>query len=206
MRDTGIGIAPEKQASIFDPFSQADGSTTRKYGGTGLGLTISKRLVKMMGGEIWTESKPGRGSTFHFTARVGVNPERPEAPSPFSDVLKGVKVLVVDDNATNRRILSTMLARWKMRVSVAASGAAAMKLIVEGCEMGEAFPLVLTDLHMPEMDGFALAGQIRVLKGARKPKLVMLSSGGQRGDAERCDELGIAAYLTKPIRHPWRPS
>ncbi len=200
VRDTGIGIAAEKQKLIFDAFSQADGSTTRKYGGTGLGLTISRRLVTMMGGAIWTESEVGRGSTFHFTARFGLGRNHSETLAQFADRLHGAKVLVVDDNATNRKILSATLARWGMSVSTAASGEAALKLIAEARAAGEAIPLVLTDLHMPGMDGFALVEQIRKLQDGLKSALMMLSSGGQRGDAARCRELGIAAYLTKPIR------
>ena len=200
VRDTGIGIAAEKQKLIFDAFSQADGSTTRKYGGTGLGLTISRRLIKMMGGDIWTESEVGHGSTFHFTARFGLGQNHSEALAPLADHLHGVKVLVVDDNATNRKILTATLARWGMSVSTAASGEAALKLIAEGRAAGEAIPLVLTDLHMPGMDGFALVEQIRELQDGLKATLMMLSSGGQRGDGARCRKLGIAAYLTKPIR------
>jgi two-component system, sensor histidine kinase and response regulator len=200
VRDTGIGIAIEKHASIFDPFSQADGSTTRRYGGTGLGLTICRKLVNLMGGDIWTESKPGLGSTFHFTARFEINPDHGEAPAPATDALNGVKVLVVDDNASNRKILSTILERWGMRVSTAASGDEALKWITEALDAAVPFPLVLTDLHMPEMNGFSLVEKIRELEGAPKAALMMLSSGGQRGDAARCDKLGIAAYLTKPIR------
>ena len=199
VRDTGIGIPADKLNSIFDPFSQADGSTTRIYGGTGLGLTISKRLVTLMGGDIWTESKLGSGSTFHFIARFGLEPNQSEAPSAV-DGFTGWKVLIVDDNASNRKILGAMMERWGMRVSSAASGEEALKLLAEAQTGGEAYPLVLTDLHMPDMDGFGLAERIRAVPQESKPTLIMLSSGGQRGDAARCAELGIAAYLTKPIR------
>ncbi len=162
VRDTGIGIPADKLNSIFDPFSQADGSTTRIYGGTGLGLTISKRLVTLMGGDIWTESKLGSGSTFHFIARFGLEPNQSEAPSAV-DGFTGWKVLIVDDNASNRKILGAMMERWGMRVSSAASGEEALKLLAEAQTGGEAYPLVLTDLHMPDMDGFGLAERIRAV-------------------------------------------
>ncbi|MGO9641340.1 MAG: response regulator [Candidatus Acidiferrales bacterium] len=200
VRDTGIGIPTEKQTSIFEAFSQADSSSTRRYGGTGLGLTISRRLVKMMGGEIWAESELGHGSMFHFTARFGLSQSDSEAPSPLAEDLQGVKALLVDDNATNLQILQTMLSRWGMQVSVASSGKAALQLVAEAHEAGESFAFVLTDLHMPEMDGFALIEKIRELQDQPKATFMMLSSGSQRGDAARCRELGIAAYLTKPIR------
>jgi PAS domain S-box-containing protein len=200
VRDTGIGIPAEKQTSIFEAFSQGDTSSTRRYGGTGLGLTISRRLVKMMGGDIWVESEFGHGSVFHFTARFGLSQSRSEAPSPLAEDLQGMKALLVDDNATNLQILQTMLSRWGMRVSVAASGKAALQLMAETRDAGEAFALVLTDSHMPEMDGFALVERIRNLQDQPKATLMMLSSGSQREEAARCRELGIAAYLTKPIR------
>jgi PAS domain S-box-containing protein len=200
--DTGIGIPESKRELIFAPFSQADTSTTRKYGGTGLGLTISTRLVQMMGGKIWVESEMGRGSQFHFTLRLGAAEAKEiklgtVAPSEF---LRNVKVLVVDDNRTNCRILEGMLLRWHMKPSLASGGAEALAKLSAARERGNPYRLILTDMHMPEMDGFAMVEQIR-----RKPELatatiMMLTSAGHRGDAARCEELGVAAYLLKPIR------
>jgi two-component system, sensor histidine kinase and response regulator len=199
--DTGIGISPDKQASIFEAFKQADGSMTRKYGGTGLGLTISSRLVELMGGRIWVESDLGKGSRFNFTARfqaqkVSVRTIVPRDPSTLRDM----RVLVVDDNATNRQILVKILDNWNMQPSTAESGAQAMVTLTEARGLGRSFPLILLDAQMPEMDGFALAEYIKRHPDFRTATVMMLSSTGQRGDAIRCRELGISAYLTKPIR------
>jgi signal transduction histidine kinase/DNA-binding response OmpR family regulator len=200
--DTGIGIPVEKQALIFEPFSQADTSTTRKYGGTGLGLTISSRLVEMMGGRIRVESLVGRGTQFHFTIRLGVVDARAidigEIASP--ELLRNVKVLVVDDNRTNLRILEGMLKRWEMKPTSVEGGEEALAQLSTARTAGEPFGLILTDMHMPKMDGFSLVENIR-----RRPELstitiMMLTSAGHRGDAARCQELGVAAYLLKPIR------
>jgi PAS domain S-box-containing protein len=200
--DTGIGIAPEKCDSIFAPFTQADTSTTRKYGGTGLGLTISARLVAMMGGAIWVESEVGRGSQFHFTVhleaadaqeiKVGI-PARPE-------LLRGINVLVVDDNQANRRILEGMLTRWEMTTTAVPSGEEALTQMSAALESGQPFGLVLTDSHMPNMDGFTLIECIRRRPEFSTATIMMLTSAGHRGDAARCQELGVAAYLLKPIR------
>ena len=199
--DTGIGIPPEKQKLIFEPFSQADTSTTRKYGGTGLGLTISTRLVEMMGGRMWLESEVGRGSVFHFTVRMAASETAIEvgmiAPA---ELLHGVKVLVADDNRTNRRILEGMLKRWDMISTSVEEGETALAALSSAFEAGEPFKLILTDMHMPKMDGFGLIERIRQRPELSTATIMMLTSAGHRGDALRCQELGVAAYLLKPIR------
>lgn len=198
--DTGAGIALEKQQVIFEAFSQADGSTSRKYGGTGLGLTISSRLVGMMGGRIWVESEIGQGSRFHFLARFGAPQEVP-ASGPVRVVsLLDLPILIVDDNATNRRILNAMLSTWGAQVSVAENGSAALAALRRGRDSGHPIRLLITDAHMPEMDGFALAAQVSEDPTLTETSIVMLTSAGQRGDAARCKDLGVAGYLTKPIR------
>jgi signal transduction histidine kinase/CheY-like chemotaxis protein len=200
--DTGIGIPPEKRELIFAPFSQADTSTTRKYGGTGLGLTISTRLVEMLGGRIWVESEVGRGSQFHFTARMGVADAKAIKVGSIAppETLRGVKVLVVDDNRTNQRILEGMLRRWEMRPTSVESGEEALAQLSAAREAGEPYGLILTDMHMPNMDGFALIERIRQRPELSTATIMMLTSAGHRGDAARCQELGVAAYLLKPIR------
>jgi PAS domain S-box-containing protein len=199
--DTGIGIPADMQGRIFEAFAQVDGSATRKYGGTGLGLTISAQLVQLMGGRIWVESELGKGSTFHFTARFSL-PQgaalRPPPARPAS--LHDLPVLVVDDNATNRRILEEMLGHWHMRPVAVEDGRAALAALRRAVDTGEPFPLVLLDGHMPEMDGFALAEQIRRSPDLTGTTIVMLTSAGQPGDVARCRELGITAYLMKPVK------
>jgi signal transduction histidine kinase/DNA-binding response OmpR family regulator len=199
--DTGIGIPADKQAAIFDAFQQADGSMTRKYGGTGLGLTISSRLVEMMGGRIWVESEPGKGSRFHFTAefQLQTTPARKMAPRD-PETLRDMRVLVVDDNATNREILLKVLENWRLRPTAVESAAEAIRVLGEGTKIGSTFPLILLDAQMPEVDGFALAEAIKRNPDWKASIVMMLSSAGQHGDAVRCRELGVAAYLTKPIR------
>jgi len=200
VQDTGVGIPPDKQKVIFEAFAQADGSTTRKFGGTGLGLTISARLVELMQGAIWAESQPGQGSCFHFTASFGVSREAPPTTLTMPVPLAGVSVLAVDDNATNRRILTETLRAWKMKALPAASAPEALSLLQQASERGQPFRLVLTDVHMPIMDGFSLVQQIKQRPDLAVATIMMLASGGQRGDAARCRELGVAAYLTKPVR------
>jgi signal transduction histidine kinase/DNA-binding response OmpR family regulator len=200
VRDTGIGIPPEKQRIIFEAFSQADGSTTRKYGGTGLGLAISSHLIEMMGGRIWVESETGRGSAFHFTARLGVSAGAiPDTPTEEVSLV-GLPVLVVDDNATNRRILGRTLSDWKAAPTLADSAEAALAALRRARDSRQPFALVLSDAHMPGVDGFTLAERIKQDADLAGATIMMLTSGGQRGDAARCRELGVAAYLTKPIR------
>jgi two-component system, sensor histidine kinase and response regulator len=199
--DTGIGIPTEKQTAIFEAFNQADGSMTRKYGGTGLGLTISSRLVQLMGGRIWVDSKPGQGSRFHFTVRFALQktPARMIVPRD-SITLRDMRVLVVDDNATNRHILTKMLDSWHMSPTAVDSGARAIITLREGKGLGRTFPLILLDAQMPDMDGFALAESIKRNPDWNAATVMMLSSAGQRGDAARCREIGVSAYLTKPVR------
>jgi two-component system, sensor histidine kinase and response regulator len=198
--DTGVGVLKEMHTKIFEAFSQADSSTTRKYGGTGLGLSITAQLVNLMGGGIRVESEPGQGSTFHFTVKlqVGHDPKR-KPPLPFPEVLRGVSVLVVDDNATNRRILERMLKCWGMRPILADGGAAALAEIARAQTASETIPIALLDGHMPGMDGFALAKRIRQEPGFEATLLMMLTSGGYTEDVARCHALGISLYLIKPI-------
>jgi CheY-like chemotaxis protein/nitrogen-specific signal transduction histidine kinase len=198
VRDTGIGVPAARQRQIFQAFSQADGSTTRKYGGTGLGLTISKRIVELMGGSIWLESKPGSGSAFYFTVPVERAIGQPRHALPPNHMsLLDVPVLVVDDNATNRRLLADRLASWGMLPALADSGAAALALLES---RSESFPIVLTDAQMPEMDGFELVTRLKGWPQMRTTRIVMLTSACMPGDAARCRELGADAYLTKPVR------
>jgi len=200
--DTGIGIPEDKRELIFDPFAQADSSTTRKYGGTGLGLTISNRLVHMMGGRIWVESEEGRGSHFHFTVRLQIadRKEIKVGRSAPPEVLCGVKVLVVDDNRTNQRILEGMLKRWEMIPTCVGGGDQALAELASARNGGRAFGLIVTDMHMPKMDGFELVENIRERPELSTATIMMLTSAGHRGDAERCQKLGVSAYLLKPIR------
>jgi CheY-like chemotaxis protein len=201
VRDTGIGIPKEKHSTIFDAFEQVDGSRTRKFGGSGLGLAICARLVDMMGGRIWLQSEGNQGSTFHFTARFTVAPDdAAEMPSVEPTVLENMPVLVVDDNATNRRILSEILRRWAMRPTTAANVTVAVDLLRQAAQSGEPFGLVLTDVHMPERDGFALAEEIRRDRELRDTTVIMLTSGDDLSELGRCDELGVAAHLLKPIK------
>jgi two-component system, sensor histidine kinase and response regulator len=199
--DTGIGIPADKLESIFEPFSQADTSTTRKYGGTGLGLTISARLIGLMGGHICVESQPGEGTRFDFTVVLKASRKKVEVPSPASpEVLRGVKVLIVDDNHTNQRILQGMLSRWDMKPVAVDGGEEALAALEVARRNSQPFQLILTDMHMPGMDGFSLIEHIRQNFVPASATIVMLTSAGHRGDAERCRELGVAAYLLKPIR------
>jgi two-component system, sensor histidine kinase and response regulator len=199
--DTGIGIPADQQDAIFEAFRQADGSMTRKYGGTGLGLTISSRLATLMGGRIWVESELDKGSRFHFTANFSLQKLAARTVVPRDpETLRDMRVLVVDDNATNRQILLKMLENWHTSPLAVDSGAKAIVTLKEGKGIGRTFPLILLDAQMPEMDGFALAEAIKRNPDWRAATIMMLSSAGQRGDAVRCRELGVAAYLTKPVQ------
>ena len=200
--DTGMGIPPEKQATIFEPFTQADSSMTRRFGGTGLGLAIASQLARLMGGRIWVESEPGEGSTFHVVLPFAVpgDPGAARAPEPVD--LRGTRVLVVDDNRTNRHILDLMLRAWEMVPVLVEGGAAALAALESARAGGHEFSLVLLDFQMPDMDGFEVAERIVGHPEYSATTIMMLSSVGERGDGARCRALGVAAYLTKPVRKP----
>lgn len=198
VRDTGIGIPPEKHKLIFEAFSQADGATTRNYGGTGLGLSISARLVEAMGGRIWVVSSPGKGSAFHFTVRFGA--AREVVTSEEGKLPQGLPILVVDDNVTNCRILTDVLRRWGMKPIAASSGSEALILTREAFEQGNPFALIITDVHMPGMDGFQLAEEVRRSKYRAGTVVLMLTSGEHPGDLRRARESGVSDYLLKPVR------
>ena len=200
VRDTGIGVAPDRRDAIFDPFVQADISTTRLYGGTGLGLTISSKLVELMGGHMWLESELGKGSTFHFTARFGTQ-EAGVAPAPlrFLDWSE-LSVLVVNDNTTNRRILEEMLHGWRVQATAVSGGHQALEVMRQAGEKGQPFSLVLLDAMMPVMDGFALAEAIKQQPQLAGATIMMLTSADRQGDVARCRELGVAAHIIKPIK------
>ena len=198
--DTGIGIPAEKQLAIFEAFSQADTSITRRFGGTGLGLAISSQLVGMMGGEIRIESTPGKGSTFHFTVCLGLAIEAGEEPARAgAATLQDLPVLAVDDNATNRRILGESLRAWGMNPVLAADGPEALDLLERAAQAGSPYPLVIVDARMPHMGGFDLVECIKQNTLLASSAVMMLTSSGQRGDAARCREIGVSAYLTKPV-------
>ena len=200
VRDTGLGIPPEKQSVIFESFSQADSSMSRRYGGTGLGLAISSRLVEMMEGRIWVESELGKGSTFHFVVAFSLRKDAPAKPTAELATLHGLRVLVVDDNRTNRLILEEMLTNWRMKPTAVDSGPAALEEMDRATRAGEPFQLALLDVMMPEMDGFALAALIRQTPSRSATPLIMLSSAGYAESGARCRELGIDYYLIKPVK------
>ena len=197
VRDTGIGISREKQQKIFEPFCQADTSSTRQYGGTGLGLTVSLRLVGMMGGRMWVESEPGRGSCFHFTARLGISAKPPGA-APAERSLQDVPVLVVDDNPASLLVLQETLARWGMRVRAEAGARAALTAARAAADAGAPLPIILSDAHMPGEDGFDLARELMCDPRCAGAAIILLTSAAQSKDSERCRELGLAAHLAKP--------
>jgi signal transduction histidine kinase/CheY-like chemotaxis protein len=198
--DTGIGIAADKHALIFEAFAQADGSATRNYGGTGLGLAISSQLAGLMGGRIWVESTMGKGSTFHFTIRVGVTADlRASSAQTVPAELLHLPVLLVDDNATNRRVLLEITRGWGLQSTAVDSGVAALETMKQMKIAGRGFRLAIIDGHMPAMDGFELAQRIKTDPQLSSAVIMMLSSAEQSGEAARSRRLGIVAYLLKPI-------
>jgi PAS domain S-box-containing protein len=201
IEDTGIGVAQELQKNLFESFSQADASTTRKYGGTGLGLTISKQLVELMGGEIGIESELGKGSTFFFTLSLEKQPEgtRQLYLVPRVD-LRDLRVLVVDDNETNRKILHHQITTWGMKTGSAEDGPNAIKMLCEAANRSESYDVAILDMHMPDMDGLELAQKIKEEPSIATTKLIMMSSVGGRDVGAEARQVGIEVYLTKPVR------
>ena len=197
VRDSGIGIARDQLATIFEEFTQADASMTRRYGGTGLGLAIARRLVRLMGGELAVVSEVGRGSEFHFAVTLPIEAASPRLAAAPS--LSGRRALVVDDNQANRRLLRDMLAAEGVGVAEAASANAGLEELERATREGAPYELAILDAQMPERDGFALAAAIRAAPALSATRLLMLTSAGQRGDAERCRGLAIQGYLTKPV-------
>ena len=199
VRDTGVGIPNDKQQKVFQAFEQADMSTTRKFGGTGLGLAICSKLVEIMGGEIGLESEPGRGSTFRFTGRFPIS-DKAQPPARIPAELKGLRVLVVDDNATNRKILEQTLLAKETAPVTASSAKQAFSLLQEASRDARPFRLLISDVHMPDIDGFGLAELIRADKQLNELDIIQLTSAGQAGEQMRCQELRIAGQLTKPAK------
>jgi CheY-like chemotaxis protein/HPt (histidine-containing phosphotransfer) domain-containing protein len=202
IHDTGIGIPPERLDAVFDPFTQVDGSTTRKYGGTGLGLAICKQLAELMGGEIGVTSEEGHGSTFWFSARFEKQPPeviQTSGDSLLSDI-SGVRILVIDDNETNRKLLKILLNHWGCLIEVAADAETGLALLLEAARKGDPFQIALLDYEMPGMDGLALGSRIKSDPLLESTAMVMVTSLGQRGDAAVLERTGFVGYLTKPVR------
>ncbi|RMG01224.1 MAG: response regulator [Nitrospirae bacterium] len=200
VRDTGIGIPEEKLQTVFDKFSQADTSTTRRFGGTGLGLAISKNLIEMMGGSIWVESKVGEGTTFHFTLRLPMATTPAMVQETVPEEVKGKKILIVDDNATNRLILKEVLYHWDAVVREAEDGQSAIDELRKAKDSGNPYDLVLLDCRMPGMDGFQVAETVKGDPGLAGTVILMLTSDNRANYATRAKEIGISRYLVKPVR------
>jgi len=199
VRDTGIGIPADKRARVFEAFGQADASTTRQYGGTGLGLTISRQLVQMMQGDMSVESEVGRGTTFHFTAEFGIAPELAQEDRATPSSLRGLRALIVDDNMTNRRIFEELLKCWQMRTVSVEKPLNGLAELSEAAAKGTPFDVVLLDYMMPGMDGFEFTERVRADSQLRSTNIIMVSSATQAGHAERRRQLGITRYMSKPV-------
>jgi two-component system sensor histidine kinase/response regulator len=199
--DTGIGIPQDKQAQIFQAFTQADSSTTRRFGGTGLGLAIALRLVELMSGRLWVASEVGRGSTFHFTATFDMPREITLSGAVRRKALEGLRVLVVDDNATNRRILDEMLTSWRMTPTVVPDARHALAVMRDAADGPGRFDVLISDCQMPEVDGFTLARQVKRDESLAATPVVLLTSIGSPSDVARCRKIGVNAYLSKPVKH-----
>jgi PAS domain S-box-containing protein len=199
--DTGIGIPPDKIDLIFNKFTQADASTTRQFGGTGLGLAISKQLAELMGGSIGVKSEPGKGSEFWFTARLELQPEGSIKKIPAPVNLNGVRILIVDDNATNREMLFIRMTSWGMRPKDVPNGPAALDALHAAFKEGDPFKIAVLDMHMPGMDGAMLAQSIKSDPDLSNTPLVLLTSLGERGEGRTFESIGFAGYLVKPLRH-----
>ncbi len=201
VKDTGVGIPHEKLETIFESFSQADGSVTRKYGGTGLGLTISKQLVEMMGGQVWVESEVNRGSVFHFTAAFGRRQQSDsETPKKRIEDLAGLRIMIIDDNPTNGVIYTEMFSSWGFLAKAYENGEDGLAELSAGFESGQPYHLLFLDAQMPGAGGFEVAEQLRKKAFRKDLRIILFTSMGMRGDAVRCKELGIDAYLLKPAR------
>ena len=199
VKDTGIGIPLDRQQKVFEAFSQADSSTTRRFGGTGLGLTISVRLIEMMNGRIWLESEVGVGTTFHFLCEFDVAEEQAVKHKTSLAELHDLPVLIVDDNATNRRILEELLKNWHMHPVVAEDAAAALRVIEESSNRADPFRLVISDFHMPDCDGLQFAERLKSLPNWKPCPFLILSSSTNILDSHRLKDAGVSRFLHKPV-------